>query len=119
MGASKAGGRTKNGGAANNASLHAVPPDMDAPTLQRRMAALGIPPLPPYLGVCRPPSNDGAEAAGGGGASGGAGGRSGSMSTSRSDTKDWRPKVGGVVIATLVSGSPKPTSEWEQTLVKV
>ena len=107
-------------GASNGGSL-----GMDAATLQRRIIALGIPPLPPPFGVVKKPGGGFGGGGGGGGGGGygedGRGGGSAAYSGSNKSlgsgptpqqaeamqaaaqraSKEWRPKVGGVVVQTL------------------
>ena len=83
----------------------------DAAALQRRIVALGIPPLPPNLGAPRR-APQGTEGVGGGGLSGGSGASGGGGSTAAAQVaaaargKEWRPKVGGVVVQTLSEHVP-------------
>lgn len=93
--------------------------NIDAATLQRRIVALNIPPLPPDFGAPRS-RFFGADNSSGGGCGGGAGGGGGAAiggpgspsSNAAAQAaavvgKEWRPKVGGVVVQTLMEHVPR------------
>jgi phosphoinositide-3-kinase regulatory subunit 4 len=90
---------------------------VDAATLQRRIVALGIPPLPPDFGFAGRWNSQGADlnsspSAGGPGGGAGpgaaaAGAGAGGTGGGGGKSKEWRPKVGGVVVQTLTEHVPK------------
>ena len=112
------GGGNDDGGARGrrrgNMFLASIGEGLDAATLQRRILALGIPPLPPDFGAPRR-WIPGAESMGGGGGGMGGGvapaagsGAAGAVGAGGGSarTKEWRPKV-GVVVQTLTEHMPK------------